>query len=200
MTFRAAGTSLSGQAVTDSVLVVLGEGFGGFAYDEKAQVARLGPGIVGGEANRRLAPFGRKIGPDPASIATAKIGGIAANNASGMCCGVGQNSYHTLAGLRLAAGRRRRARHRRCRQRRGVPPIACATARRPRRALGGNQGRRAVAARIKEKFRLKNTTGYAINALVDFDDPVDILAHLMIGSEGTLGFLSRVDLPHRAGI
>ena len=102
VTFRAAGTSLSGQAVTDSVLVVLGEGFGGFAYDEKAQVTRLGPSIVGGEANRRLAPFGRKIGPDPASIATAKIGGIAANNASGMCCGVGQNSYHTLASLRLA--------------------------------------------------------------------------------------------------
>ncbi|WP_374547723.1 FAD-binding oxidoreductase, partial [Rhodoblastus sp.] len=102
VTFRAAGTSLSGQAVTDSVLIVLGEGFGQFAYDQAAQIARLGPAIVGGEANRRLAPFGRKIGPDPASIATAKIGGIAANNASGMCCGVGQNSYHTLASLRLA--------------------------------------------------------------------------------------------------
>jgi D-lactate dehydrogenase len=29
------------------------------------------------------------------------IGGIAANNASGMCCGTAQNSYHTLAGLRV---------------------------------------------------------------------------------------------------
>jgi D-lactate dehydrogenase len=51
--------------------------------------------------NRRLAPHGKKIGPDPASIGAAKIGGIAANNASGMCCGTAQNSYRTLAGLRV---------------------------------------------------------------------------------------------------
>ncbi len=44
---------------------------------------------------------------------------------------------------------------------------------------------------------MKNTTGYGLNALVDFDDPVQILAHLMIGSEGTLGFISRGHLPHR---
>ncbi|HUO55579.1 MAG TPA: FAD-binding and (Fe-S)-binding domain-containing protein, partial [Rhodoblastus sp.] len=192
-TFRAAGTSLSGQAVTDSVLIVLGEGFGGFAYDEKAQIARLGPAIVGGEVNRRLAPFGRKIGPDPASIATAKIGGIAANNASGMCCGVGQNSYHTLASLRLVladgacldtadpgAVAAFRASH---------APLLASLA-----ALSQEiRADEATAARIRDKFRLKNTTGYAINALIDFDDPIDILAHLMIGSEGTLGFLSRVD-------
>lgn len=193
VTFRAAGTSLSGQAVTDSVLAVLGEGFATFAYDAPSQVARLGPSLVGGEANRRLAPLGRKIGPDPASIATAKIGGIAANNSSGMCCGVGQNSYHTLASLRLVLAD-------------GVAldtadPVSVAAFRRSH--VGLLEGLAALsaevkaddvtAARIREKFRLKNTTGYAINALVDFDDPIDILAHLMIGSEGTLGFLSRVD-------
>ncbi len=193
VTFRAAGTSLSGQAVTDSVLVVLGEGFAGFAYDEASRIVRLGPSIVGGEANRRLAPFRRKIGPDPASIATAKIGGIAANNASGMCCGVGQNSYHTLASLRLALAD-------------GAlldtaEPASVAAFRMSHKALLDGlaelaqeiRADEATAARIRDKYRLKNTTGYAINALVDFDDPVDILTHLMIGSEGTLGFLSRVD-------
>jgi D-lactate dehydrogenase len=193
VTFRAAGTSLSGQAVTDSVLIVLGEGFGAFAYDQASQIAQLGPAIVGGDANRRLAPFGRKIGPDPASIATAKIGGIAANNASGMCCGVGQNSYHTLASLRVALADGAcldtadpgnvaafRASH--------APLLASLAA--LARDIRADE---ATAARIRDKFRLKNTTGYAINALIDFDDPIDILAHLMIGSEGTLGFLSRVD-------
>ena len=193
VTFRAAGTSLSGQAVTDSVLIVLGEGFGGFAYDEERQVASLGPALVGGEANRRLLPFKRKIGPDPASIATAKIGGIAANNASGMCCGVGQNSYHTLSSMRLVLAD-------------GAvldtaDPASVARFRDTHGALLDGiaalsaeiRADAALFARINEKYRRKNTTGYAINALVDFSDPVDMLTHLMIGSEGTLGFLSRVD-------
>jgi D-lactate dehydrogenase len=49
-----------------------------------------------------------------------------------------------------------------------------------------------LAARIRHKYKIKNTTGYSLNALVDFTDPIDILAHLMIGSEGTLGFISRI--------
>ena len=101
VTFRAAGTSLSGQAVTDSVLCLLGDGWGGVSIAEDAKTIRLKPGVIGSEANRHLARFGRKIGPDPASINACKIGGIAANNASGMCCGTAQNSYRTLGGLRV---------------------------------------------------------------------------------------------------
>ena len=193
VTFRAAGTSLSGQAVTDSVLVRLGEGFRSFAYDPASAVVRLGPAMIGGDANRQLAFFGRKIGPDPASIDACKIGGIAANNSSGMCCGVGGNSYHTMASMRLmlADGARLdtaeaksvesfRASHKSL-----LDGLA---------ALSADARADAdTVARIKRKYRLKNTTGYSINALIDFDDPVDILTHLMIGSEGTLGFLSRID-------
>ena len=101
VTFRAAGTSLSGQAISDSVLAILGDGWRGHTIGPGAQTIRLQPGLIGAEANRLLAPHRRKIGPDPASIAAAKIGGIAANNASGMCCGTAQNSYHTLDGLRV---------------------------------------------------------------------------------------------------
>src|SRR6266496_1892400 len=101
VTFRAAGTSLSGQAITDSVLVMLGDNWRNCDVGEDAETITLGPGLIGADANRRLARFGRKIGPDPASIDTAMIGGIAANNASGMCCGTAQNSYHTLAGVRV---------------------------------------------------------------------------------------------------
>ena len=101
VTFRAAGTSLSGQAVSDSVLVMLGDGWRGVRVDADARSITLQPGVIGAVANRALAPFGRKIGPDPASIDAAMIGGIAANNASGMCCGTAQNSYHTLAGMRV---------------------------------------------------------------------------------------------------
>ena len=101
VTFRAAGTSLSGQAISDSVLLVLGDGWQGSRISEGGFEIALQPGVIGAEANRRLAPHGRKIGPDPASIAAAMIGGIAANNASGMCCGTAQNSYKTLKSMRV---------------------------------------------------------------------------------------------------
>jgi D-lactate dehydrogenase len=204
VTFRAAGTSLSGQALSDSVLVLLGDRWRGVSIADDAQTVTLQPGVIGAAANRKLAPHGRKIGPDPASIDAAMIGGIAANNASGMCCGTAQNSYHTLAGLRvvLVDGT--------VLDTRDAASRADFVARRPELAEGLAELGRAtredptLAARIRHKFRLKNTTGYSLNALVEFSDPVDILAHLMIGSEGTLGFISEItyrtveEHPHKA--
>jgi len=192
VTFRAAGTSLSGQALSESVLVMLGEGWRQVSIADDAQTVTLQPGVIGAAANRKLAPLGRKIGPDPASIDAAMIGGIAANNASGMCCGTANNSYHTLAGMRvvLADGS--------VLDTRDGDSRAEFALRRPALVRGlaelGRETREdaTLAGRIRHKFRLKNTTGYSVNALVDFSDPVDILAHLMIGSEGTLGFISEI--------
>ena len=100
-TFRAAGTSLSGQAVSDSVLITLTDDWRGHEIIDDGNKIILQPGVIGADANRYLAPFQRKIGPDPASINTCKIGGIAANNASGMCCGTAQNSYRTVDSMKI---------------------------------------------------------------------------------------------------
>jgi D-lactate dehydrogenase len=192
VTFRAAGTSLSGQALSDSVLVVAGAAWNRYEVLDGGARIRLQPGVIGGHANRYLAPYGRKIGPDPASINAAMIGGIAANNASGMCCGTAQNSYQTVAGMRMLFQDGSRldtadpASRDAFRRSRGNLLDALDTLARDVR----NDA--VLAERIRRKYKIKNTTGYSLNALVEFEDPFDILLHLMIGSEGTLGFISEI--------
>ncbi len=189
-TFRAAGTSLSGQALSGSVLVILAGGFRERQVLDRGDRVRLGPGVIGAEANALLAPFGRKLGPDPASIGACMVGGIAANNASGMCCGTAQNSYQTLeaAVVVLADGTRLDTADQASRRafQAAHPEILDGLV-----ALRDEvRGDAALAARIERKYRIKNTTGYSLNAFTDFEDPFDILLHLLVGSEGTLAFLA----------
>lgn len=204
LTFRAGGTSLSGQSLSDSVLMQLGTGWRGMRIEDEGRLITLQPGVVGAHANARLAPYRRKIGPDPASINAAMVGGIAANNASGMCCGTSQNSYQTLEGMRviLADGACLDTRSRAGRDRfRHIRPDLVE---RIGRLAARTRENGELAGRIRRKFKMKNTTGYSLNALIDFEDPIDVIQHLMIGSEGTLGFISEItyrtvpDHPHRA--
>ena len=192
VTFRAAGTSLSGQALTDSVLVVIGEGWQDYKISDNGEKIYLQPGIVGSLANLYLHPYMRKIGPDPASIKHALIGGIAANNASGMCCGTSDNSYKTVLDMTVVfadGSVLNTADKENCAQWSEAHPDIIHELEAIRDEVGSDQELHDL---IVHKFKIKNTMGYSLNAFTDYTDPIDILKHVLIGSEGTLGMIADI--------
>ncbi len=194
VTFRAAGTSLSGQAITDSVIVVTGRDWERFSIAPDGSTITMQPGLVGERVNELLRPYGRMFGPDPASKRAAMVGGIIVNNASGMNCGTHANSDHMLRSMRLVladgtvldtASPESRAAFERSH------PGMMAEIRDIRRQILADS---ELYRRIRHKYSIKNVTGLNLLPFVTFDDPFDIIAHCVVGSEGTLAFLSEVTM------
>ena len=194
VTFRTGGTSLSGQAVTDGILVDLSQNWRKASAEKNGAQIRVQPGVIGSWANTALKKYGSKIGPDPSSIASAMMGGILANNASGMCCGVQHNSYHTLKYIRflLPSGNEFNteltADYLRFETEENV------LFKKLLDLKGRIHANPDLSAKIRYKYGMKNTVGYSLNAFVDYEHPLDIMAHLLIGSEGTLGFIAEAVL------
>ena len=193
-TFRAAGTSLSGQSCTDSVLIVAGKHWEKYEIGPNQDTIRLQPGIVGARVNEILKPYKRVFPPDPASIGSAMVGGIVINNASGMNCGVHANSDRMMVSARiiLTDGTVLDTGDEKSKEafRKSHPEFI-----KKIEALRDKvRADEALVSRIRTKYSIKNVTGLNLRPLIAYDDPFDIIAHSMVGSEGTLAFLSEVTM------
>jgi D-lactate dehydrogenase len=190
LTFRAAGTSLSGQSITDGVLVDLSRHWKLIQPLNNGLSVRVQPAAIGAHVNHALKKYQTKIGPDPASISAAMMGGILSNNSSGMCCGVVHNAYHTMQSVHFVLPNEHdyntavaddytrfaiedKLLHD------GILALQ-------QQVLGSEE----LLKKIRQKYKIKNTVGYSINAFADHQHPLDILAHLLIGGEGTLAFIA----------
>lgn len=194
ITFRAAGTSLSGQAITDSILVVVGKKWEKYEISDNGLKIKLQPGIIGQRVNELLKPHGRKFGPDPASLNSAMVGGIVMNNASGMSCGTHANSNSVMLSARLilADGTILDTADEKSKESfRKTHPKFIEELQKIQKEVRDDK---ELIAFIRKKYSIKNVTGLTICPLVELDDPFDVIAHLLVGSEGTLAFLSEVTM------
>lgn len=194
LVFRTGGTSLSGQSITDGILVDLSQHWNKIQVENNGELVRVQPGITGAMVNAFLKKYKRKIGPDPSSISAAMMGGILSNNASGMCCGVKLNSYHTIKYIRfiLPDGETFSTENvsdytrfeKEC-------PELFSTLHDIKYEIEADE---ILHQKIRKKYLTKNTVGYSLNAFIDHEHPLDILAHLLIGGEGTLAFIAEAVL------
>lgn len=190
VTFRSGGTSLSGQASGSGVLIDVRQRFRRIDVLDDGRRVRVEPGATVAQVNARLARHGRRLGPDPASEIACTIGGVVANNSSGMACGIDENTYRTLesmvivlpSGTIVDTSDAHADRYLRT-----AEPELFDGLESLRRRVRGNPGSVEI---IRKRFALKNTMGYGVNAFLDFESPVDVLQHLVIGSEGTIAFVA----------
>jgi FAD/FMN-containing dehydrogenase/Fe-S oxidoreductase len=190
---RGGGTSQAGQTVNRSLVIDCSKYLDGLIeVDAAARRCVVEPGIVLDELNRRLKPHGLWFPVDISTASRATIGGMAGNNSCGarsLRYGVTRDNVLSIDAV-LADGTTAH-----------FGPVAAGLGNLPQnsalRPLAedllaiGTREADEIAARFPKVQR--RVGGYNLDALAP-NAPEHNLAHLLVGSEGTLGFSTRIEL------
>jgi D-lactate dehydrogenase len=189
-TFRAGGTSLNGQSLSDDILIDARRHWYGAKVEDGGRRVRTRPGMILGHVNAMLARHGRRLGPDPASLHACTVGGVIANNSGGMRCTVRSDAYQTVSAMTFVTPSGAVIDT-------SAPDAEAAFERaEPALAIGLLELRgelladRELADRVRRKYTIRNTHGYRLCALLDGETPLEIFRRLVVGSEGTLAFVA----------
>src|ERR1700722_20330605 len=130
------------------------------------------------------------MGPDPASYNAATIGGVLASNAGGMRGRPAIDSYHSIVAMKIVLTTGTiidtEDPHAEEHFAASEPEMAAGLLKIRQEILADKE----LSARIVRKYGIRNTCGYAVHSFLDGETPVEILRRLMVGSEGTLGFVA----------
>ena len=191
---RGGGTSLSGQAVNEAVVIDLSPNCRGWSElnPERASVIAEA-GLAPADLNRGIAHTGQFFAPDPSTVRQATIGGCIGNNAAGAHSVLYGRTSENVEAIEacLADGTRLWFDHGAARNdphaRRLAETVAEITLR--HRSL------------IRERFptTLRRSAGYQLDCVLDQleidPDPLSLnLSPLLCGSEGTLAVTLRARL------
>jgi len=191
-TFRAGGTSLNGQSLSDDILIDVRRHWYGAKVEDDGRRVRARPGMILGHVNAMLGRYGRRVGPDPASLHACTIGGVIANNSGGMRCTVRNDAYQTVSAMTFVtpsgAVIDTSAPDAEAAFERAEPDLAIGLL----ELRGELLADRELVDRVRRKYAIRNTHGYRLCALLDGETPLEIFRRLLVGSEGTLAFVAEV--------
>ncbi|MDO5067673.1 MAG: FAD-binding oxidoreductase [Propionibacteriaceae bacterium] len=189
LTFRGGGSSLFGQTESPGVVVDVSGSFRQITVLDDGERVRVGAGATLAEVNAKLARHRRRLGPQLASSRIATLGGLIATDASGPAPLPGQRVWDTLQHLVVA-----------------LPTGIVLDTSQPNAevvlrlsdphlvqgllTLKKRLERPETQPEVRRQFALPNTMGYRIDTLLEFTPLAEMVRHLMIGSEGTLGFVA----------
>lgn len=203
LTFRAAGSSLNGQATSDDILVDVKTHFLGMEVRNDGAQLWARSGVVLGDAQAVLGRQGVMLGPDPGSTAVCTIGGVVADNSGGMRCSVDRDVYHSIVDARivLPSGTIVDTSAGDLRFQEQEPELHAGLIELRDRIRSDS----ALTDRLRKKFSIRNTNGIRLDAFLDEDQPVKILLKLMVSSEGIFGVVTEsvintVRLPRKKAV
>ncbi len=192
VTARGGGTSQCGQAINEGLILDTSKCLNRIVeFDVENRRCAVEPGVVLDELNRALKPHGLWFPVDVSTASRATIGGMAGNNS----CGTRSIRYGTMRDNVLSID--------------ALTPdgLALRFGEVPRdlawneEAQDGALWRRlldlgaAEAGEIRSRFPkvLRRVGGYNVDALLP-NGPTSNLAHLLVGSEGTLALSTQLEL------
>ena len=190
---RGGGTSQSGQTVNESLVVDCSKYLTQiYEIDVGERRATVEPGIVLDELNRRLKPYGLWFPVDVSTASRATIGGMTANNSCGgrsLRYGTMRDNVRSIDAM-LADGTKAH-----------FGPVAAGLSNLPAGSPVRPLARSLLDIGLREADEIeahfpkvqRRVGGYNLDSFAP-NAPQHNLAHILLGSEGTLAFSTRIEL------